>query len=142
MKWRTGSRKCESENSRLQPSKRRVLYRPDWLDAWARGREPLPKPESSGFMAPLWRQLREQIGRPHRGERLHALVAALHAGALPNPEPLHVFGISHLAPSELAVLRAVARARLVVLYVPDPCREHWSGLRRENHKLATQGARP
>ena len=112
-----------------------LVYRPDWLDAWARGREPLPKPESSGFMAPLWRQLREQIGRPHRGERLHALVAALHAGALPNPEPLHVFGISHLAPSELAVLRAVARNRLVVLYVPDPCREHWSGLRRENAKL-------
>jgi exodeoxyribonuclease V gamma subunit len=112
-----------------------LVYRPDWLDAWARGREPLPKPESSGFIAPLWRQLREQIGQPHRGERFQALVDALHAGALPNTEPLHVFGISHLAPSELAVLRAVARKRLVVLYVPDPCREYWSGLRRENRKL-------
>src|SRR4029077_9233507 len=35
----------------------------------------------------------------------------------------------------LGVLRAVARQRLVVLYVPDPCREHWGGLRSERASL-------
>ena len=88
------------------------------------------------FLAPLWRRLRSRIGRPHRGEMLSRLVAALERdpSGLAD-EPLHVFGVSHLAPSELAVLRAIARRRLVVLYVPDPCREHWGGLRSERARL-------
>lgn len=111
-----------------------LVYRPDWLDAWERGRDDLPEPT---FLAPLWRQLREEIGLPHRGERVQALVRALardpsrHA----SDEPLHLFGISHLAPAELAPLRAVGQLRPVILYVPDPCREFWAGLRGEREQL-------
>jgi exodeoxyribonuclease V gamma subunit len=50
-------------------------------------------------------------------------------------EPLHVFGLAHLAPVELDVLRAVAGHRPVVLYVPDPCREFWGGLRTDRQRL-------
>jgi exodeoxyribonuclease V gamma subunit len=111
-----------------------LVYRPDWLDAWEHGRDDLPEPT---FMAPLWRQLRADIGLPHRGERVQALVRELardparHA----SDEPLHLFGISHLAPAELALLRAVSRLRPVILYVPDPCREFWAGLRGEREQL-------
>ncbi|OZB61704.1 MAG: exodeoxyribonuclease V subunit gamma [Lysobacterales bacterium 14-68-21] len=111
-----------------------LVYRPDWLDAWEHGRDGLPEPS---FMAPLWRQLRADIGLPHRGERVQALVRELardparHA----SDEPLHLFGISHLAPAELALLRAVSQLRPVVLYVPDPCREYWAGLRGEREQL-------
>jgi len=88
------------------------------------------------FLAPLWRRLRARVGQPHRGEMLERLVATLERER-PGlaDEPLHVFGVSHLAPSELGVLRSVARQRLVVLYVPDPCREHWGGLRNERTRL-------
>lgn len=114
---------------------RYLVYRPDWLAAWLAGRDSVPEPT---FLAPLWRRLRDDIGQPHRGERLNALMNRLDdvaEGTLPD-EPLHVFGISHLAPTEFATLRAVARRRPVVLYVPDPCREYWAGLQPERDYLA------
>ncbi|MFZ2234923.1 MAG: exodeoxyribonuclease V subunit gamma [Dokdonella sp.] len=111
-----------------------LVYRNDWLLAWARGDS---GPADSGLLAALWRELRTNIGQPHRGERLRQLIARLgdDQRALAASEPLHVFGVSHLAPSELAVLRAVAAHRMVVLYVPDPCREFWGGLRGDRRHL-------
>lgn len=112
---------------------RYLVYRPDWLEAWQRGREPVP---DAGFQPELWRRLRERIGQPHRAERLRELLARLERGVEAASEtPLHVFGLSHLAPVELAILRALSRQRLVVLYLPDPCREHWAGLRPERAEL-------
>lgn len=114
-----------------------LVYRPDWLSAWERGRDSVPE---LTFMAPLWRALRADIGVPHRGERVDALVRHLDRDA-PNrhrDEPLHVFGVSHLAPAELALLGAVARHRPVMLYVPDPCREFWAGLRGPREELREQ----
>lgn len=113
---------------------RYLVYRPDWLQAWTAGRDDVPAPT---FLAPLWRHVRQGIALPHRGERLGLLIRSLAtapADALPD-EPLHVFGLSHLAPTEFAALRAVARRRPVVLYVPDPCREYWAGLRPERDYL-------
>ncbi|KRE97023.1 hypothetical protein ASG87_00180 [Frateuria sp. Soil773] len=117
-----------------------LVYRPDWLHAWERGRDDVPEPT---FMAPLWRQLRTAIGLPHRGERVEALVRHLarHPQRQATGEPLHIFGVSHLAPAELALLRAVARLRPVILYVPDPCREFWAGLRGEREQLREQAQR-
>ncbi len=111
-----------------------LVYRTDWLQAWARGES---GPTDSGLLAPLWQKLRADIAQPHRGERLGQLIAKLQGGkiALAASEPLHVFGVSHLAPSELAVLRAVASHRMVVLYVPDPCGEYWGGLRGDRRHL-------
>jgi exodeoxyribonuclease V gamma subunit len=111
-----------------------LVYRPDWLQAWAGGRDITG---DGGFLVALWKQLRAQIGSMHRGERLSRLLSRLaDTASAPQPgEPLHVFGISHLAPSELAVLRGVAKHRLVVLYVPDPCREFWAGMRSERRVL-------
>ncbi|UGB38405.1 exodeoxyribonuclease V subunit gamma [Frateuria soli] len=111
-----------------------LTYRPDWLQAWERGRDDVPE---ATFMASLWRKLHAAIGTPHRGERVEALVRELarHPENHATVEPLHIFGISHLAPAELALLRAVARVRPVVLYVPDPCREYWAGLRGERAQL-------
>ena len=111
-----------------------LVYRTDWLQAWARGDR---GPADSGLLAALWQKLRAEIAEPHRGERLGQIIAKLQGGkiALDATEPLHVFGVSHLAPSELAVLRAVASHRIVVLYVPDPCREFWGGLRGDRRHL-------
>lgn len=113
---------------------RYLVYRPDWLAAWAAGQDKIPQ---ASFLAPLWRRLRRQIDLPHRGERLNALMMKLDQspGEAAAAEPLHVFGVSHLAPGEFATLCAVARQRLVVLYVPDPCREYWAGLRPERQYL-------
>lgn len=116
-----------------------MVYRPDWLKAWQLGRSAGP----ASFQAPLWRALRLQIGLPHRAERLSELVAHMQLQSTgTSSEPLHVFGLSHLAPVELHVLRAIARHRLVVLYVPDPCREYWGGLRGERAQLRALAQQP
>ncbi|NCT67924.1 MAG: exodeoxyribonuclease V subunit gamma [Rhodanobacteraceae bacterium] len=114
-----------------------LVYRPDWLQAWADGRE---ADVPGGFLAPLWQVLRKDIGVAHRGELVRQLIAALAdgKGAALAPEPLHVFGVAHLAPAELAVLRAVSEHRAVVLYVPDPCRAYWGGLRSDRAALREQ----
>lgn len=112
-----------------------LVYRPDWLRDWAEGRAGAL---SGGFLAPLWRALREAIGVPHRGERVAQLAAALEHADTIAAEPLHVFGLAHLAPAELAVFKAVAKRRMVVLYVPDPCRAHWGGLRSPLAQLREQ----
>lgn len=113
-----------------------LVYRPDWLRDWANGRH---GGAEAGFLAPLWKALREDVGTPHRGERVAQLVDALARGnASIGDDALHVFGVAHLAPSELAILRAVARHRLVALYVPDPCRAYWGGLSGERAALREQ----
>lgn len=112
-----------------------MAYRPDWLRDWAAGKRGF---DAAGFHPALWKALRQRLGSdPHRGERLAALAEGLRAGP-PVPgadQPLHVFGLSHLAPAELAVLQALAVRRPVVLYVPDPCREFWAGLRSQPARL-------
>lgn len=119
---------------------RYLVYRPDWLNAWAVGRDDVPQ---RTFLAPLWRRLRKQIGMPHRGELLESLARQLQRAVRPGlaDEPLHVFGVSHLAPSELAMLHAVAQHRLVALYIPDPCIEYWAGLRSDLARLRALVAR-
>ena len=112
-----------------------LVYRPDWLQAWEGGQFAYASGAVSGaglsglearLLGPLWKHLAARLGR-HRGHAMQALCAKLKADAGPRPA-VHVFGISHLAPNEIEVLRAYAGGGLVALYVPDPCREYWGGL--------------
>lgn len=112
-----------------------LVYRPDWLKDWAEGR---PGQVPGGFLARLWQALRADIGVPHRGERVAQLIAALRTHERGATEPLHVFGVAHLAPAELALLKAVSTRRLVALYVPDPCRAYWGGLSSSRALLREQ----
>ena len=115
---------------------RYIIYRRDWLAAWARGEQVLPSSHEADSPLPwLWQRLRVQIGQAHRGERLGQLVEALTDGAHARGDALHLFGLNHLAPSELAVFAALARHRPVVLYLPDPCRLDWFELAGQRQRL-------
>ena len=125
-----------------------LVYRPDWLRAWENGQyqfatrgsgDGIAASTEQHLLGPLWRHVRAHLGA-HRGDVVADLIASAgRASAAPADHgALHVFGISHLAPSELAVLRAFARQHLVALYVPDPCREYWGGLARELPELRVQ----
>ncbi len=111
-----------------------MAYRADWLEDWGYSR---PAFDDAGFHPALWRQLRQALKEPHRGERLAQLGAALRADGVDvgAGDPLHVFGLSHLAPAELQVLQALAVHRPVVFYLPDPCRHFWAGLRDHRTRL-------
>ncbi|MBK6436652.1 MAG: exodeoxyribonuclease V subunit gamma [Rhodanobacteraceae bacterium] len=113
---------------------RYMIYRPDWLSQWQAGRDDIPEPN---FLAPIWRRLRSEIGVAHRGELIAQLIERRRRAPSSTPaEPVHVFGLSHLPPSELAILRAESLHRLVVMYVPDPSVEFWAGLGNDRARLA------
>ena len=108
-----------------------LVYRATLMLAWERGED------SGDWRARLWREVVGSVGGRHRAQRCHALVSALVSRGDGAELPLHVFGVSHLAPDVLAALHALALHREVHLYFPDPCREHWSYLRRERTLLET-----
>ncbi|MDR3388328.1 MAG: exodeoxyribonuclease V subunit gamma [Rudaea sp.] len=110
-----------------------LIYRPEWILAWERG-----PARDDDWQAALWRQLRSAIGTPHRAQRRDALLHALESRGDGETLPLHVFGVSHLPPDILAVMRALATRRCVHLYFPDPCREYWSDLRSRRQLLKIQ----
>ena len=113
---------------------RYLVYRPDWIRAWGEGRTRAAGADApaglqaleTGLFAPLWAKVAAALG-PHRAAMLARLVERLQGTPSARP-PLHVFGLSHLPPAEMEVLRAYARRAPVLLYVPDPCREYWGGL--------------
>ena len=121
-----------------------LVYRPDWLVAWERSRYATTRQGADSIepdlLAPLWRELKRRLG-PHRGEIVESLIATLGKDALfAETSAVHVFGVSHLAPSELAVLRAAAHTRIVALYLPDPCREFWGGISADRATLQAERA--
>src|SRR5690606_17264770 len=120
---------------------RYMAYRPDWLAEWARGRAAFGE---AGFHPAPWQALGRQVQEPHRGERLAELARRLRGDKLrlAASAPLHVFGPSHLAPAELAVLQALAVHRPVVFYLPDPCREYWGGLVSDRARLRALAEAP
>jgi exodeoxyribonuclease V gamma subunit len=122
---------------------RYLVYRPDWLRAWETGSRTVAtragndaglRVTEADLLAPLWQHLHDRLGA-HRGDVVTDLIESLDHADADEDDALHVFGLSHLAPSELAVLRAYARKRTVALYVPDPCREYWAGLGRDLDSL-------
>ena len=110
-----------------------MVYRPDWLLAWELDKKrsdsgAITSPDEAWQLhAPLWRALQKDHGM-HRGSLVARLRERLaEPGGRPPAllAPLHVFGVSHMSPAELELLRAYARHALVALFVPDPCREYW-----------------
>ncbi|PJK14455.1 exodeoxyribonuclease V subunit gamma [Lysobacteraceae bacterium NML07-0707] len=118
---------------------RYLVYRPDWLHAWGQGQHRYATAGQGGqwqvnesqLLAPLWQHAVAQLGT-HRAQLLAKLEHVLQTRTGQPLPALHVFGSSHLAPSELAILRAYARHALVALYLPDPCRDYW-GVLEDGH---------
>lgn len=110
---------------------RLLVYRPEWLLTWQDGHV---ANEAHADLATLWRLLRQRWPEPLRIDQQEAIRRGLQSTEV-EFTPLHVFGLSHLPPATLALLRAAARQRPIVLYFPDPCREHWVGLRDDRQRL-------
>jgi exodeoxyribonuclease V gamma subunit len=109
-----------------------LIYRPDWIVAWEQGGG------GDDWQAQLWRLLRRSIAAPHRVQPRDALLAKLAQHGDGEKLPLHVFGVSHLAPDILDALHALAGHRLVHLYFPDPCRHYWADLQTPRALLKLQ----
>ena len=115
------------------------IYRPDWLQDWASGRNVLRRAAGSDeltqdqlWQAELWRRVLNTLDDSQR----QATRPALHARALAHlqsGQPLasavarrvSVFGMSHMPGQLLEMLAALAAHSQVMLAVPNPCQYHW-----------------
>ncbi|MBS7780980.1 exodeoxyribonuclease V subunit gamma [Acidovorax sp. CCYZU-2555] len=117
------------------------IYRADWLDDWAAGRDVLATPGRPTLAVPedqlwqpkLWRCILAELDDVERAStrpQLHRqVIAALESGE-PLVQPLArrvvLFGMSHLPLSMLQTLAAMSRHSQILLAVPNPCRFHWA----------------
>jgi exodeoxyribonuclease V gamma subunit len=99
------------------------LHRPEMLRAWAKG-------EDDGWQAELWRRLRERIGQASPAERLEPACARLREdpGLVALPQRVSLFGLTRLPGSHLEVLRALAVAREVHLFLLHPSPALWAAV--------------
>jgi exodeoxyribonuclease V gamma subunit len=118
------------------------IYRADWLQDWAAGRNVLRKAaghdalgEDQLWQAELWRRVLATLDETQR----QATRPALHARALAHlqsGQPLassvarrvSVFGMSHMPGQLLEMLAALAAHSQVLLAVPNPCQYHWGDI--------------
>jgi exodeoxyribonuclease V gamma subunit len=120
---------------------RYALYRPELLDAWARGESAArAAPEASGgaaggageaWQAELWRRLRARLSVPGPSERGGTACRALRAdpSLVDLPQRLALFGLTRLPAGHLNVLRALAAHRDVHLFLLHPSPALWERLR-------------
>ena len=118
------------------------IYRPDWLQDWAAGRNVVRKASGEQALADdqLWQAelWRRALASLDEGQR-EATRPALHARALAHLQsgrPLSaavarrvsVFGMSHMPAQLLQMLAALAAHSQVLLAVHNPCRYHWGDI--------------
>ena len=118
------------------------IYRPDWLEDWAAGRDVLRQaagqadlPADQLWQAALWRKVLATLSEAERQATRPALhvraLARLRSGealASPVARRVSVFGMSHMPGQLLDMLAALAAHSQVLLAVPNPCQYHWGDI--------------
>ena len=125
------------------------VYRADWLDDWAAGRdqmrnargEAIALPADQRWQAQLWRAVNDSLPAPLRQTgraTIHSeFVRASESGAAPAgklPRRVVLFGISALPYQTLQAVAALSRHCQVLLAVPNPCQFYWGDI-IEGHEL-------
>ena len=119
------------------------VYRPDWLDDWARGHDRLAAPGRPDLALPpdqrwqplLWRAVLATLDEHEHGAIRPAIhqraLAALQAGgapASPVARRIVLFGMAHVPLPVLQLLAALSGYSQVLLAIPNPCRFHWADI--------------
>jgi exodeoxyribonuclease V gamma subunit len=119
------------------------VYRADWLDDWAAGRDQLrnargdvtPLPEDQRWQGQLWRAVIADVEPNQRGlgrATVHTeFVRASAAGDEPQgrlPRRVVIFGVSALPFQTLQALASLAHHTQVLLAVPNPCQYYWGDI--------------
>ena len=132
------------------------VYRADWLEDWAHGRDvlrdplgrTLPLPPTQRWQAQLWRALLRDVGAAQRDSHRAAVhraflarAAALEARPAALPRRIVVFGISSLPQQTLEALTALGRVCQVFLLVTNPCRHYWADIVEDRELLTAERRR-
>ena len=125
---------------------RYLVYRPDWIDTWARGgRTGLGVDE--GWQAALWQSIAGELPEvmhvdPRR--RFFAELASDRDARAKLPRRVQVFAVAALPPAYLDFLRRLADEGDVDvrLYALNPSREYWGDIVRRRELARAQATRP
>ncbi|WP_374359665.1 exodeoxyribonuclease V subunit gamma [Pseudoduganella danionis] len=121
------------------------VYRADWLDDWAHGRDQLRRAGDAGaalaltpeqrWQAQLWRAVIADVAPDQRElgrATIHTeFVRAAAAGEAPLgrlPRRIVIFGVSALPFQTLQALAALSAYTQVLLAVPNPCQYYWGDI--------------
>jgi exodeoxyribonuclease V gamma subunit len=119
------------------------VYRADWLEDWAAGRDRMccprgvhyPLPEGQRWQAALWRAIIASVPEEERTlgrAGVHTeFLRAVECGARPVgrlPRRVVLFGVSALPYQTLQALAALSRFTQVIVAVPNPCRFYWGDI--------------
>jgi len=119
------------------------VYRADWLEDWAAGRnvlrsargEALPLPEDQCWQAALWRAVVASVPEQERSlgrASVHTeFVRAIERGEQPAgrlPRRVVLFGVSALPYQTLQALASLSNFTQVILAVPNPCQFYWGDI--------------
>ena len=113
-----------------------ALYRPETLHQWANANLERTHSEPSDWQPWLWRELASKLPCEPFGLQVHQAIERLRQGPAPStalPERLRLFGISALAPVQVALIQALSGHLDVEIYLLTPCPDLWqrSGNRRQ-----------
>ncbi|MET0934883.1 MAG: exodeoxyribonuclease V subunit gamma [Luteibacter sp.] len=151
------ARKCHQLAERLADLYDQYqVYRSDWLDDWAAGRDVLRDARGGApamgaadcWQAALWRRLLDDVGDDeadgHRAavhERFLRAVSSATERPKALPRRIVVFGMSSLPRQTLEALSALARWSQIVLVVMNPCRHYWADIVDDRELLRAERRR-
>src|SRR6201991_1401393 len=151
------ARKCHQLAERLADLYDQYqVYRADWLDDWAAGRDVLRDARGGApamaagdrWQASLWRRLLDDVGPVeadgHRAavhERFLRAIASATGRPASLPRRIVVFGMSSLPRQTLEALSALSRWSQVLLVVMNPCRHYWADIVDDRELLRAEGRR-
>ncbi|RLV58989.1 exodeoxyribonuclease V subunit gamma [Parashewanella curva] len=114
-----------------------LVYRPDWIDGWEQGEQPIELAENQQWQPILWRGLIEfnhqqlQQNPYHRANLHQALLDAIEdpeTKLTDIPSQLFVFGISSMPPQLLEILHKLAQRIDVFMFNLSPCQHYWGDI--------------
>ncbi|CAN5484918.1 exodeoxyribonuclease V subunit gamma [soil metagenome] len=120
------------------------VYRADWLDAWANGRDVIqhmpgsraePLPDNQLWQARLWREVLQELtptqqatARPELHRRFIEALESDQPAQQKVARRVVLFGMSHVPMQTLEALSALSSRSQVLLAIPNPCRYHWADI--------------
>ncbi|MDD3117781.1 MAG: exodeoxyribonuclease V subunit gamma [Victivallales bacterium] len=137
---------------------RYLTYRPDLINAWDRGVNPLTEQPDGRWQQLLWQAVTADRRHTHPAFYYQVLLEQLYPEQFPrerqsNAAPadfsglrqlqrVFFFGFSSLAPMYLDIIFAVSRLIRVDFYYLNPCAEYWEYNRAYRRLLHEAGNRP
>ena len=113
-----------------------LVYRPEWLNSWEKGRQVDDLGEAQQWQAPLWAELvawNRELGHSewHRANLYARFIDRLENSSMRPPglpDRVFICGISALPPVYLQALQALGKHIDIHLLFTNPCRHYWGDI--------------